>query len=234
MSRYASSKRTRLPAAAAAVAIEGVVALALIWGLTARFAPPQDTSQLTVTLPSRNEPSPLPQPDEAGGKPAAPAPKAEPQPREAPRPDIPIPVPSQAAPVAGEGVQNVAGAANAGSGSGGGGSGSGGGAGSGAGAGGGFASPARRIAGGFTDRDYARTAEIGSPGGSVGIAFRVRRDGRVEGCRALGSSGGPALGSYVCDLVERRFRFTPARNAQGEPVDSELRTTVDWGPRRRG
>ncbi|MGH6786217.1 MAG: energy transducer TonB [Novosphingobium sp.] len=232
MSRYAISQRTRLPAALAAVAIEGAVVLALVLGLAARLAAPSDSPPLEVTVPSRNMPSAPPPPAEPGGRPDDPALKAEPQPREAPRPDIPIPVPSQAAPVAGAGVASEAGAATAGSGTGGGGSGSGSGSGSGAGTGSGI--KARWVAGAFSDRDYARTAEIGPPSGAVTIAFRVRSDGRVDRCRAVASSGGAELDAYVCGLYERRYRFAPARNPKGEAIDSELRTTVEWGPRRRG
>jgi len=125
---------------------------------------------------------------------------------------------------------STAGAAASGAGPGAGGSGNGTWAGSGGnGGGGGAAVPAQRVAGALSDRDYPRDA--GRAGGTVGIAFTVRSDGRVDGCRVLGSSGSARLDGLTCSLVTQRFRYRPARDASGQAVDSTLRTAFTWGTR---
>lgn len=124
------------------------------------------------------------------------------------------------------------GSADAGAGSGAGGEGSGTGSGrGGSGSGSGIGEAAVRVAGALSDRDYPRDARGVS--GTVAIAFRVRADGLVDQCRPIASSGAAVLDDLTCGLVERRFRYRPARDASGQPVDSELRTSFTWGQRGR-
>jgi protein TonB len=89
-----------------------------------------------------------------------------------------------------------------------------------------------RIAGALSDRDYPREAAAVNAGGTVAVSFRVRADGGVDSCRVLGSSGYAQLDGLTCALVERRFRYRPARNMAGEPIATTLRTTFTWGTRR--
>jgi protein TonB len=99
------------------------------------------------------------------------------------------------------------------------------------GTGGGLAAAPQRIAGALRDRDYPRG---GGASGTVAISFRVRTDGRVDSCRVIGSSGTEELDELTCDLVEARFRYRPARDTAGNPVDYVLRTSFTWGFRQQG
>jgi len=178
---------------------------------------------MTVTeIEVTPEPSPTPPPKPVPKPAGAAAPTAAKAPRAEPSPKVTLASPTAAA--------STAGAAASGAGPGAGGSGNGTGAGSGGnGGGGGPAVPAQRVGGALSDRDYPRDA--GRAGGTVGIAFTVRSDGRVDGCRVLGSSGSARLDGLTCSLVTQRFRYRPARDAGGQAVDSTLRTAFTWGTR---
>jgi periplasmic protein TonB len=150
----------------------------------------------------------------------------------APPPKMPAPRPVAAAPVAGPGADPSAGAARKpGPGSGGGGLGNGAGsgrAGGGPGGGGGLAERARLIAGRILDSDYPRAASEARIGGSVIVRFTVAADGRPRGCSVMRSSGSADLDAATCRLIERRFRYRPARDAQGRPVPAMLGWKQSW------
>jgi protein TonB len=148
-------------------------------------------------------------------------------PREAPRPALPFPMPP-AATVAGDGSAANGGAGSHGTGTGAGGSGTGAGGG-----GGGLGGPAVRIAGALRDSDYPREAEAQGLSGTVGISFRVRTDGAIDRCSVTRSSGSELLDRLTCRLFTQRFRFRPASNGAGQPIDSTLSTSFTWGTRRR-
>ena len=42
------------------------------------------------------------------------------------------------------------------------------------------------------------------------------------------SSGHPELDETTCRLIERRFRYRPARNSAGDAVPEVVRKTYDW------
>ena len=224
--------RRRLAAGAATLAIHAGLAALLIWGLAERGRPVKtDSALVTVAL---DPPKPPPPPTEPAPKQAAvraaPAPegvKGEAMPREAPRPALPFPMPP-AATVAGDGSDANGGAGSQGTGTGAGGSGTGAGGG-----GGGLGGPAVRIAGALRDSDYPREAEAQGLSGTVGISFRVRTDGAIDRCSVTRSSGSELLDGLTCRLFTQRFRFRPATNGAGQPIDSTLSTSFTWGTRRR-
>lgn len=218
-------QRGRILAAVAALVLEVGLAVVLVKGLASGWVKQLANSSLVVMAFPTPPPQPTPPPRKvarASGQAAPPAPKTVP--KVEPKPKIALASPSPAA--------TASGAASAGNGSGAGGTGNGNGAGSGGnGTGSGIGAPAQRVAGGLSDRDYPRDAEAS---GTVGIAFRVRTDGAVDGCRVLASSGSARLDGLTCSLVEQRFRYRPALDAGGRPVDSTLRTSFTWGTRRGG
>ena len=63
------------------------------------------------------------------------------------------------------------------------------------------------------------------------LGFRVRSDGGVDNCTVVGTSGYDAIDAATCRLVEQRFRFRPALDTAGRPVDYNLRTDFTWWPR---
>jgi protein TonB len=104
------------------------------------------------------------------------------------------------------------------------------GSGSGGGSGGGGAGKAivrAQLRGGsIVPRDYPRAAN-GSQG-TVEARLAVSAAGAVTGCTVSRSSGNAVLDATTCRLIRQRFRFTPARDAQGNPVPSEQGWRQRW------
>jgi len=64
--------------------------------------------------------------------------------------------------------------------------------------------------------------------GTVRFEVAVGRNGRVDSCRILASSGSRALDEATCGILRDRARFTPARNAAGDPVADRFAARIDW------
>jgi protein TonB len=56
----------------------------------------------------------------------------------------------------------------------------------------------------------------------------VGADGRVTGCTVSRSSGNGALDSTACSLAQRRFRFTPAQDTEGNNIAGTATRSVRW------
>jgi protein TonB len=248
------TQRDRLGGAAATLVVHGLLGLALLWGLGAPL--PQVAEQVLEVF-SVSPPEPpivaIPPPsretrDDAARRRAAPeregaaAPpnlRSEPTPVVAPEPVIPMPVPPPiaAAPVAGRGADPSAGAApvrGPGTGAGGFGDGRGsgyggdGGGGGGGGRGYGRETGPRLLRGAIRNSDYPQWAWERGVGGTVGVRFTVGIDGRIGNCRITRSSGHRELDGWTCDLLQRRYRFAPSRDADGQPVPADVVETHNW------
>lgn len=104
-----------------------------------------------------------------------------------------------------------------------------GGRGHGSGAGGGFRLPAQLLKGSITGSDYPRAARRARAEGVVHVRFLVDPEGRARSCAVTRSSGNQALDSTTCRLIERRFRYRPARDAQGRAVtDTVVGNQIWW------
>ncbi len=86
--------------------------------------------------------------------------------------------------------------------------------------------PPRLRGGQIVPRDYPRSA--GGAQGIVTAHVGVGVDGRVTGCTVARSSGNAILDATTCRLIRERFRFNPARNAQGEAVPGEFGWQQRW------
>ncbi len=206
--------------------------IAAIAGLIRAFAPDlgamvveEVAAVLTVTITTPEPPPPPPAsaPEPAGA--AAPAGrKATPREVKAPRPKVAIA--TRAAPsVTGKGNEDASGARNSGDGTGAGGTGNGaGGDGS-----GGAATKAEKIAGEINSaRDYPRGTRDVRIGDHVVVALTVGTDGRVRHCRIVRASRDAEADRITCRLAQERFRFRPAMNAAGQPVESVFGWRQRW------
>lgn len=202
-----------------------VLAIALLLLVRDPASPPAAPEPDLVAVSLREPPPPRPPPEPEA--PDAPAPPSRGMEREAPSPPIPPvvlapPTPAEPSVDPGSGPGSGVGeTAGSGTGQGGGGSGEGGGA----------ATPPVRIAGALTNADYRRTRPPEGAAGTVVVSYRIRTDGRVDRCTVLRSSGYAVLDEATCRLIEQRFRFEPARDAAGRPIDWEVRTDYTWRPR---
>jgi periplasmic protein TonB len=192
--------------------------------------PGTEAFNITVTVPP---PTPSPPARPASPEPpgaAAPAGKhARPREVAAPKPALALDAPP-APSIAGSGTDNSAGARAAGEGTGAGGVGQGTGAGgSGTGTGGGGAAKAVKIAGDIVSaRDYPKETRNLRLGSSVTIALTVSPEGRVSACRILRPSRDPDADRITCRLATDRFRFRPARDAEGNAIPSVYGWQQRW------
>jgi protein TonB len=81
--------------------------------------------------------------------------------------------------------------------------------------------------------DYPRRAKREGIEGSVAVRFTVRTDGSVSDCEIINSSADDELDATTCRLIERRFRYQPARDSNGRPVTEVVTRTFDWMLPRR-
>ena len=216
------------------VVIHVALGLALVYGLAPNVLPHPEviTRLVEIALPSPPPPPPPPPTLQPAVKPsaaaAAPAPKAPqggtPRPvhRAAPPPPIVLTRPTAAA---GGGVAGNGTGTSAGDGAGGGTGGDGDGNGDGGG------SAAEQIAGQIDYRDYPRDLFEAEVGGRVGIRFTVSAAGRVTECAVTRSSGVPRLDALTCQLIRSRFRYRPATDERGRPVEDEVEGVHVWIPR---
>ncbi|MGX7894102.1 TonB family protein [Tsuneonella sp. HG222] len=228
-----ADRRTRILGFIGAAGANALILAALLTLQGSNEVSDEQPDLVAIVPASPPPPSPPPPPDNVEDGAAAPPSRgdtAEPAQPEPPRP-LPVPQPVPPAPDAGAGAASGEGTA-AGSGAGTGGQGSGSGAGSGgAGRGSGTVTPPVRIAGALTDGDYRRANAPRGARGTVSIALLVSASGTVERCTIERSSGYASLDQTTCSLVTQRFRFRPARDAQGQPIAWSVRTDFTWVPR---
>jgi protein TonB len=97
----------------------------------------------------------------------------------------------------------------------------------GSGAGGGTpAVPARLTSGRIQPRDYPRAAAGAQ--GSVTVHLRIGTSGAVTGCTVARSSGNAVLDATTCRLIRERFRYAPARTADGRAVTDLVGWRQRW------
>lgn len=219
-------RSARLAVAAVVVVLHLLAAFALVRAFAPNL-PAQvaeqvlETFSVTVVTPPPKQPQPPPRPGRAPGAQSPAGRKATPREVTAPKPRIAISA-SVAPTVASTGSANSAGAAQSGTGTGAGGTGNGLGGGS-------LAAPAVKIAGDINSaRDYPRETRDQRIGDYVIIALTVTPEGRVGGCRVVRPSGEPRTDAVTCRLATDRFRFRPALDAAGRPVQSVYGWKQRW------
>jgi protein TonB len=219
------------------IVLIALIHVAAFYGLMRAFAPgvvdvvvEKVTSAVfvTITAPSPTPPPPLKAAPDDGARGAA-GKKAKP--REETAPEVKIPISEKPAPRASStGTENRSGASAAGEGTGAGGQGAGTGAGGdGSGQGMGVPTKAEKIAGDINSAaDYPRRTRDQRIGNSVIIVLTVGVDGRPKACRIARPSPEPDTDRVTCELAMKRFRFRPATNAAGQPVESEYGWQQRW------
>ena len=228
----------RLRGAAGAAAIVVLLGLVLALGLRGgRFAravePPVMLSLAPPTIEVRRPPAPfraaagLAHALSAAARAVAPAAsRARATPVVAPR-AIASAMPVIAAATPGRDAAAAGGASDrAGAGSGAGGRGDGGG---GEGEGdGGDGTPPELLRGGMSYRDLPYALKGAGVRGLVSVRYDVGADGRARDCEVTRSSGIAAMDALTCALIVRRFRYAPARSADGERVASSIEEDHRW------
>ncbi len=77
-------------------------------------------------------------------------------------------------------------------------------------------------------RDYPQGALRNSISGNVRFRLQVTSTGDVDQCIVQSSYSDPAFPNVVCNKMKKRAKFEPARNANGEAVDSYWASAVTF------
>jgi protein TonB len=226
--------RTRFGAAVLAAGLHVIVIAALVHAFASQvetrvLGPVVQAFDVTVTMPSPPPARARAAAPKREGAAAAAGRKARPRETAAPVPKIVL-SPTRAPALPDTGSADTAGAGAAGEGTGAGGAGSGTGAGgTGSGAGGGGGAKAVKIAGDIVSaRDYPRATRSLRLGRSVTVALTVGIDGQVKSCHIVQPSGDPEADRITCRLATGRFRFRPARDVTGRPIESVYGWQQRW------
>lgn len=235
MFQEARHDRDRLKSALAVAVLHILLGYALVAGFgveIVRLAGDElKTFDVRIPPPPIVETKPAPATDGAEGAASPENSRSKASPVAAPKPKLDLKQPNEvaAAPTPAAGSDRSSGAADRpGPGQGSGGFGAGTGSGLGGDGSGGGGTKARLIRGRILDSDYPRSASRARAGGTVTVAFTVQTDGHPSGCRIMKSSGNAELDSTTCALIERRFRYEPARGPDGKAVPSVTGWRQSW------
>lgn len=80
----------------------------------------------------------------------------------------------------------------------------------------------------ITTDDYPTAALRQEIQGTVIISVMIGTDGRVRSCLVTQSSGSKLLDDATCRLYSQRARFTPARDADGNPIPAQRTDRYHW------
>lgn len=78
----------------------------------------------------------------------------------------------------------------------------------------------------YSYRDYPGAAVAKGEQGFVTISFTVEVDGRMSDCHVIRSSGFARLDEVPCDVLSKRARFKPAKDANGAPIATRGSTSM--------
>ena len=88
------------------------------------------------------------------------------------------------------------------------------------------AQKATQRGGSITNDDYPPSAVRNEESGVSVATFTVGTDGKVTSCNASGASA--TLDAEACKLIIRRFRFKPALDANGSPIEETKTQRIRW------
>lgn len=88
--------------------------------------------------------------------------------------------------------------------------------------------PPRQIAGSISDSDYPAEAIRRSEQGTTAVQIDIDAQGAVAKCDVEVSSGSATLDAASCAKITERFRYSPARNAEGQAVPGRIRRRIIW------
>jgi TonB family protein len=81
----------------------------------------------------------------------------------------------------------------------------------------------------ITTNDYPSRALQENREGIVVFRLAVGSDGKVKSCTIAQTSGHEDLDTAACSNVTRRARFSPATDANGNPIDGVYENRIRWG-----
>jgi protein TonB len=88
------------------------------------------------------------------------------------------------------------------------------------------AEKATQRGGSISDEDYPPSSIRNEEAGTSIARFTIGTDGKVASCNASGASS--ALDAETCKLIIRRFRYKPAKDESGNPIEETRSQRVTW------
>jgi len=80
----------------------------------------------------------------------------------------------------------------------------------------------------FSTDDYPDAALRAEASGRVQARLTIGTDGRVSGCSVTASSGNSALDSATCRVAQRKGRYSPAKDQNGNPISDTATISIRW------
>ncbi|MFM7028026.1 MAG: energy transducer TonB [Chakrabartia sp.] len=80
--------------------------------------------------------------------------------------------------------------------------------------------------GSISDEDYPSSSIRNEEQGTSVATYTIGSDGKVVACNASGAS--PTLDAETCKLIMRRYRFKPAKDAGGQPIEETRTQRIRW------
>jgi TonB family protein len=81
----------------------------------------------------------------------------------------------------------------------------------------------------FSSDDYPGLALRRGQEGAGRYMLLIDETGKVAGCQVLLATGVPVLDVMACNVIQKRARFTPARDTNGKPVrDTYVTPKIVW------
>lgn len=91
-----------------------------------------------------------------------------------------------------------------------------------------YATPDRSIVSYIGSNDYPGDAISERAMGTTRAMVTIGPDGTASNCRLLQSAGHASLDKATCTILLKRPRYTPARNAAGQPVAAPVISAIRW------
>lgn len=80
----------------------------------------------------------------------------------------------------------------------------------------------------ISEDDYPDASRRAEEQGVVRVTFTVGTNGSVTACGVTKTSGFPRLDDQTCKVIQRRWRFNPAKDAAGQPIEETRSQPVRW------
>jgi periplasmic protein TonB len=80
----------------------------------------------------------------------------------------------------------------------------------------------------FSNDDYPPSAMDNNEQGTVHVVLTIGTSGRVTGCSVSSSSGSRTLDQTTCRILSARAKFSPAQDANGNPIESTFSQSITW------
>ena len=88
--------------------------------------------------------------------------------------------------------------------------------------------PSGDLLGLFSTEDYPKESMRNGQFGTVGALLWVDIDGRVSTCEVIETGAAAPLQEATCNIIKRRARYTPGKDAAGKPIRAPVFYRVRW------